>query len=463
MPFRHHAARLRQITGGTGVSSILVVEDEPIIQESLVRLLQRQGHDVTGVASVAEAEENSINMYDLIISDLRLPGEPGTTLIPRAAPTPVLIMTSYSTVQSAVEAMKQGAVDYISKPFNHDEMILTVKRILDKTRVEQQNTLLKQEVARYYPIDGIVAHCEPMLEVLDRIRRVAPTDTTVLIQGETGTGKELVARAIHSQSERRKQALVSVNCAAIAENQVESELFGHERGAFTGALEMKKGLIETANGATLFLDEIGELPLAAQGSLLKVLQDNEIRRVGSNKVIKVDVRILAATHKNLAQMVQQKTFREDLYFRLNVFEVNLPPLRERGGDIRLLADTILTRMAQRTHRDSMTFEDNAYEQLQSYPWPGNVRELENIIERAVILKHSGSIDADDLALNNVDTAHQLPLYELENRLSLDDYFVSFVKKYQPQYNETELARMLGISRKNLWERRQRLDIPSRKP
>jgi len=444
------------------VSNILVVEDEPIIQESLVRLLQRQGYQVTGVASVAEAEENSINMYDLIISDLRLPGEPGTELIARAAPTPVLIMTSYSTVQSAVEAMKQGAVDYIAKPFNHDEMNITVKRILEKTRVEQQNTFLKQEVDKYYPINGMVAHCEPMLEVIDRIRRVAPTDTTVLIVGETGTGKELVARAIHSQSERRKQALVSVNCAAFAENQIESELFGHERGAFTGALEMKKGLIEAANGATLFLDEIGELPLAAQGRLLKVLQDNEIRRVGSNKAIKVNVRVLTATHKNLAQMVQDGRFREDLYFRLNVFEVNLPPLRERGSDIKLLAETILTRMAKRTHRKVMNFEDTAYEQMLRYQWPGNVRELENIIERAVILKQSGQISADDLALNNVETNHQLPLYELENRLSLDDYFVSFVKKYQPQFNETELARMLGISRKNLWEKRQRLDIPSRK-
>lgn len=444
------------------MSNILVVEDEPIIQESLVRLLQRQGYQVTGVASVAEAEENSINMYDLIISDLRLPGEPGTELIARAAPTPVLIMTSYSTVQSAVEAMKQGAVDYIAKPFNHDEMNITVKRILEKTRVEQQNAFLKQEVDKYYPINGMVAHCEPMLEVIDRIRRVAPTDTTVLIVGETGTGKELVARAIHSQSERRKQALVSVNCAAFAENQIESELFGHERGAFTGALEMKKGLIEAANGATLFLDEIGELPLAAQGRLLKVLQDNEIRLVGSNKVIKVNVRVLTATHKNLAQMVQDGRFREDLYFRLNVFEVNLPPLRERGSDIKLLAETILTRMAKRTHRKVMNFEDTAYEQMLRYQWPGNVRELENIIGRAVILKQSGQISADDLALNNVETNHQLPLYELENRLSLDDYFVSFVKKYQPQFNETELARMLGISRKNLWEKRQRLDIPSRK-
>ena len=444
------------------MSNILVVEDEPIIQESLLRLLQRQGHDATGVASVAEAEENSINTYDLIISDLRLPGEPGTELIPRAAPTPVLIMTSYSTVQSAVEAMKQGAVDYISKPFNHDEMIMTVKRILDKARIEQQNTILKNELAQNYPIDGMVAHCEPMLEVVDRIRRVAATDTTVLIVGETGTGKELVARAIHSQSERRKQSLVTVNCAAFADTQIESELFGHERGAFSGALQTKKGLLEVANDATLFLDEIGELSLDAQARLLGVLQDHEIRRVGSNKLIKVNVRVLAATHKNLEQMVAEKTFREDLYYRLNVFEINLPPLRERGSDIKLLADTILTRMAQRTHRKSVTFGEDAYQQLLRYPWPGNVRELENVIERAVLLKQNGSIEPDDLALNNTDTGQRLPLYELENRLSLDDYFVSFVKKYQARYNETELARMLGISRKNLWERRQRLEIPSRK-
>ncbi len=444
------------------MSNILVVEDEPIIQQSLLRLLQRQGHEVTGVGSVVEAEENSINMYDLIISDLRLPGEPGTELISRAAPTPVLIMTSYSTVQSAVEAMKQGAVDYIAKPFNHDEMILTVKRILERTSIEHQNTILQKEVARNYPIDGMVAHCEPMLDVLARSRQVAPTDTTVLIVGETGTGKELVARAIHAQSERRRQSLVSVNCAAFAENQIESELFGHERGAFTGALEMKKGLIEAANGATLFLDEIGELSLDAQARLLRVLQDNEIRRVGSNKVIKVDVRVLTATHQNLAQMVVQQTFREDLYYRLNVFEVNLPPLRERGSDIRLLADTILTKMAQRTHRKAVAFDEDAYQQMSRYQWPGNVRELENVIERAVILKQNGSIEAEDLALNNLETDQQLPLYELENRLSLDDYFVSFVKKYQAKYNETELAGMLGISRKNLWEKRQRLEIPSRK-
>ncbi len=444
------------------MSSILVVEDEPIVQESLVRLLKRQGHEVTGVASVAEAEEKSINTYDLIISDLRLPGEPGTELIGRAAPTPVLIMTSYSTVQSAVEAMKQGAVDYISKPFNHDEMILTVKRILEKSSMEQQNTILKGEIARNYPIDGMVAECDAMLDVVDRIRRVAATDSTVLIQGETGTGKELAARAIHSQSQRRALALVPVNCAAFAENQVESELFGHERGAFTGALEMKKGLVEAANGATLFLDEIAELSLDAQARLLNVLEQGEIRRVGSNKLIRADVRVLAATHKNLHQMVEAGRFREDLFYRLNVVEITLPPLRERGADIRLLADTVLTKMAQRIHRKPMSFDTEAYVQLTTYPWPGNVRELENVIERAVIVSGDDVIEAADLALNSVETASQLPLYELENRLSLDEYFVSFVKKYQPQFNETELARMLGISRKNLWEKRQRLDIPARK-
>ncbi len=444
------------------MSHVLVVEDEPIIQESLVRLLKRQGHEVTGVASVAEAEEKSINMYDLIISDLRLPGAPGTELIGRAAPTPVLIMTSYSTVQSAVEAMKQGAVDYISKPFNHDEMILTVKRILEQSSVAKQNTLLQNEIARHYPVDGMVAHCTPMLDALERMRKVAPTDTTVLIQGETGTGKELIARAIHAQSERRKRALVSVNCAAFAENQVESELFGHERGAFTGALQMKKGLIEEADGATLFLDEVGELPADAQARLLRVLQEREIRRVGANKLIRVDVRVLAATHMNLREMVDRGEFREDLYFRLNVFEINLPPLRERESDVGALADSILSRMAQRTHRREMRFSAEAVRRLEEYAWPGNVRELENVIERAVLLARGDCIEADDLALDNAQTSTRLPQYELEARLSLDDYFVSFVKKYQRHYNETELARMLGVSRKNLWEKRQRLDIPSRK-
>ena len=444
------------------MSNVLVVEDEPIILESLTRLLERQGYLVTGVSSVSEAEEHSINQYDLIISDLRLPGEPGTTLITRARPVPVLIMTSYSTVQSAVDAMKLGAVDYISKPFNHDEMIMTVKRILDYAITEQQNTILQKEVTRNYPIQSMIGYCEPMLKVIEHISRVGPTDSTVLIVGETGTGKELIARAIHAQSTRKNQTLISVNCAAFAENTIESELFGYEKGSFTGALKMKKGLIEAANGGTLFLDEISELSSEAQASLLSLLQDGEIRRVGSSQTIKLDVRILAATHHNLQQKVADNLFREDLYYRLNVFEFNLPPLRERGSDIKMLADTILTKMSHRIHRKSITFDHRAYAELSKYSWPGNVRELENVIERAVILCSSLRIEADDLALSIADAAQQRPLSELEQQLSLDDYFVSFVMKFQSQFNETEIAKMLGISRKNLWEKRQRLDIPSRK-
>jgi len=444
------------------MSHILVVEDEPIILESLVCLLDRQGYRVTGVSSVPEAEEHSINRYDLIISDLRLPGEPGTSLITRAAPVPVLIMTSYSTVQSAVDAMKLGAIDYISKPFNHDEMIMTVKRILDNAITEKQNVILQQEVARDYPVKSMIGSCETMLEVIDRTRLVAPTDTTVLILGETGTGKELVARVIHARSKRKDQTLISVNCAAFADNQIESELFGHEIGAFSGALQMKKGLVEAANGGTLFLDEIGELSPVAQAGLLSVLEDGEFRRIGSNQAIKVDVRILVATNRNLQQMVEDMQFREDLYYRLDVFKLDLPPLRERGGDLKLLADALLTKMSQRIHRNSIVLDNMAYAELLNYSWPGNVRELENVIERAVILCNGLRIEAEDLALSIADANYQRPVSELEQQLSLDEYFVSFVKKFQSRFNETELAKMLGISRKNLWEKRQRLDIPSRK-
>ena len=444
------------------MANLLIVEDEPIIQDSLRRLLARQGYDVTAVSSVAEAEENAINTYDLIISDLRLPGEPGTTLIARAAPIPVLIMTSYSSVQSAVDAMKLGAVDYISKPFNHDEMIISVERILEGSFVKQQNTVLQKEVARNYPVDGMIGDCEPMLEVLDNINRVAPTEATVLILGETGTGKELVARAIHAKSSRCNHPLISVNCAAFAENLIESELFGHEKGAFTGAMQTKKGLIESADGGTLFLDEVGELSLEAQASLLRVLQENEIRRVGSNKMISINVRVLVATHKNLRSMIEDKRFREDLYYRLNVFELNLPPLRDRAGDISKLADVMLTKMTQRTHRKNMWFSAAAYDQLNQYAWPGNVRELENVIERAVILCREHCIDVGDLALSKSKKDNGMPKHDTDKKLSLDEYFVSFVKQYQSEYNETELAKLLGISRKNLWERRQRLDIPARK-
>jgi len=451
------------------MAEILIVEDETIIRESLKRLLERHGYSVTGAGSVTEAEQETLSSFDLIIADLRLPGEDGTTLITKAAPVPVLIMTSYSSVQSAVDAMKMGAVDYISKPFNHDEMVLTVERILDTRLLERQNRILQQEVSKDYPVDGMIGDCGAMQHVFERIRKVASTDTTVLIQGETGTGKELVARALHDQSKRHNSPLISVNCASIAENLIESELFGHEKGAFTGASKKHRGLVEAADGGTLFLDEIGELSLEAQARLLRVLQEGEIRRVGSSQPRHINIRFIVATHRNLQQLVQEKKFREDLFYRLNVMEINLPPLRERGDDIHRLAQLILEKVVKHIQRQPLTLSDEAIESLSSYHWPGNVRELENVIERAVILCDGQQIDVEDLALQCLkiievnDSFEEISSALLPGangeKLSLDEYLVSFVKTNEKTMNETELARQLGISRKSLWERRQRLNIP----
>ena len=452
------------------MAEILIVEDEEIIRESLKRLLERNGYDVTGSGSVAEAEACGFDNFDLIIADLRLPGEDGTTLIEKGAPIPVLIMTSYSSVQSAVNAMKLGAVDYIAKPFNHEEMVITVGRILDNTLLERQNVILQQEVSRDYPVEGMVGTCLPMQQLCERIAKVAVTDATVLIQGETGTGKELVARALHAKSLRSNKPIINVNCASIAENLIESELFGHEKGAFTGAGQIHRGLIEAADGGTLFLDEIGELSLEAQARLLRVLQEGEIRRVGSNQAKHVDVRVLVATHRDLNQLVAEQRFREDLFYRLNVMELNLPPLRERGDDIMELAGLILHKMVQRIQRQPLHFSDEALVDMSRYHWPGNVRELENIIERAVILCNGEQIEASDLALKCIDRVDgekenivdRVTGNEGNDKLSLDDYFVSFVKQNQDEMTETELAKQLGISRKSLWERRQKLSVPRKK-
>jgi len=448
---------------------ILIVEDETIIRESLKRLLERHGYNVTGAGSVAEAEQETLTSFDLIIADLRLPGDDGTALIARAAPVPVLIMTSYSSVQSAVDAMKMGAVDYISKPFNHDDMVITVERILDARLLERQNRILQQEVSKDYPVDGMIGGCSAMQHVFERIRKVAATDATVLILGETGTGKELVARALHKQSKRHDKPLININCASIAENLIESELFGHEKGAFTGASKMHRGLVEAADGGTLFLDEIGELSLEAQARLLRVLQEGEIRRVGSSQSRHINIRFIVATHRNLQQLVQKQKFREDLFYRLNVMEIDLPPLRDRGGDIQQLAKLILDKVVKHIQRQPLTLTEEALESLSGYHWPGNVRELENIIERAVILCDGQQIDVEDLALQCIKIIEVNNSFEgMGNsalpgaggdKLSLDEYLVSFIKQNEKTMTETELASHLGISRKSLWERRQRLNMP----
>ncbi len=437
------------------MQEILIVEDEKIIRDSLSRLFTRSGYKVSSCGMVSEAEQEGLQGFDLIIADLRLPGAEGTSLIPLAAPVPVLIMTSYSSVQSAVDAMKQGAADYIAKPFNHDEMILTVQRLLKNRQLESQNFALKRELDSHYPVKQLQGNSPAINQVKERIERVAKTDSSVLILGETGTGKELSARAIHAQSLRASKPMITVNCASIPEGLIESELFGHEKGAFTGALQNSKGLISAADSGTLFLDEIGELSLEAQAQLLRVLQHGEIRRVGSNKMHYVDIRLITATHRNLLEMVEQNQFREDLYYRLNVMEITLPPLRHRTADIPLLADQILHRLAARLQQGALKFEPQAMQALQQYYWPGNVRELENVIERSIILCNHAIITVQDLGLNPVPTQRQ---HKVATDLSLDEYFIEFVREHQQHLNETELSARLGISRKNLWERRQKLGI-----
>ena len=469
---------------------ILIVEDETIIRSALRRLLERNQYQVSEAGSVQEAQERfSIPSFDLIVSDLRLPGAPGTELIKLGQGKPVLIMTSYASLRSAVDSMKMGAVDYIAKPFDHDEMLQAVARILRDRQNSQTVAAADRPAAKPGNTDkntvdnsngeiGIIGSCPPMLDMYSKIRKVAPTDSNVLIQGESGTGKELVARALHNLSKRAKAPMISVNCAAIPESLIESELFGHEKGAFTGASAGRAGLVEAADGGTLFLDEIGELPLEAQARLLRVLQEGEIRRVGSVQSQKVDVRLIAATHRDLKSLAKVGQFREDLYYRLHVIALKLPALRERGADVNEIANAFLARQSARIGRTDLKFAPDAERAISHYSWPGNVRELENAVERAVILCESPEISAEllgiDIELSDLqddDFIGLAPQQSISNGntsldptedLSLEDYFQHFVLEHQDHMTETELARKLGVSRKCLWERRQRLGIPRRK-
>lgn len=457
------------------MSKILLVEDEIIIRTALRKLLVRNKYDVKEASSVKEAlTKYNLDSFDLIISDLRLPGAPGTDLIQLAGNKPVLIMTSYASLRSAVDSMRMGAVDYIAKPFDHDEMLTAVKRVLAKS--EQKPAPSKLDVRQPRSIAGMIGSCAPMNELYGKIHKVAPTQATVLVNGETGTGKELVAKALHQASPREAKPMISVNCAAIPETLIEAELFGHEKGAFTGAASNREGLVAAADGGTLFLDEIGELPLEAQARLLRVLQEGEVRPIGSIESRKVDVRLVAATHRDLGKLAREGKFREDLYFRINVVQIKLPPLRERGKDILALAETFVKRYCEQLKKPVLTLTPEAIQAITTYTWPGNIRELENAIQRAVILCEDEReidhallsidldlvrIDDEDLKLGSSQAAKQNQ--EPNEDLSLEDYFQRFVLEHQDSMSETELARKLGVSRKCLWERRQRLGIPRNKP
>lgn len=459
---------------------ILIVEDEKVIRNALERLLARNGYQVETAGSVDEAEALELSTFDMIISDLRLPGRQGTDLITLASDVPVLIMTSYSSLKSAVDAMRQGAVDYIAKPFNHDEMLSTVARIIQESSAVLRSAPTPKksnaDLDELTPVDhqpAIIGSCEAMQHLFNQIQKVAPTDTTVLILGESGTGKELVAKEIHQRSPRRNGPLISVNCAAIPDTLIESELFGHEKGAFTGATARREGLVEAANGGTLFLDEIGELPMEAQARLLRLLQEKEVRRVGAVSVLKVNVRVIAATHRNLKVLSELGQFRQDLYYRLNVVSLRLPPLRERQDDILALARFFLARYCEKMGQVTKHFSAGSERLIQSYGWPGNVRELENAIERAVILSDSDLITERELDIEVAPLVSAVP-HAASDELSgqegepgdleesLEDYFHRFVLENQENMTETELAQKLGISRKNLWERRKRFNLPRKK-
>ena len=437
------------------MSHILIVEDEPVIRGALRKLLERHDHSVAEAESVEQARENGLTQCDLIISDLRLPGEPGTALIELAAPVPVLIMTSYASLRSAVDAMREGAVDYIPKPFDHDEMLMSVQRVLKEGRINRGNQALRQDMERTYPVRSMIGDCEPMRDLKHRISRVFPTDTPVLILGEAGTGKELTARALHEHSERAAAPLVTVHCAALPKTLQLEELFGSDS---------QPGRIENADGGTFFLDEVGELSNEAQSRLLTLLEQGEIHRQGSLSPRRVDVRVIASSQMDLPARVTDGRFREDLYYRLNVMELELPPLREREDDIEQLAATLLTRSCEKLSRGALYFTDAALAAMRAYSWPGNVRELENVIERAVILTEEDGIGPAQLGLNPNRTPQRVSRASLDpsEDLSLEDYFTRFVLENQDSMTETELAQKLGISRKSLWERRQRLGIPRRK-
>lgn len=382
---------------------VLVVDDEAVIREGLRRILEKEGYHVeTSASGQIALERLQDENYGLVITDLKMPGMSGMEVLKAIKilqpEVPVIIITGFSTVDTAVEAMKNGAFDYIAKPFTPDQITEKVRKALEQRAVLLENIFLKKELGEHHGFDTFVGESKEMQKVYRRIIQVAPTDSTVLITGESGTGKELVARAVHNNSHRRDNPFVAVDCTSLAENLLESELFGHVKGSFTGAIQTKTGLFKVADGGTLFLDEISNISLTTQAKLLRVLQEREITPIGSTQPIPIDIRLVAATNKNLRTLVSQGTFREDLFFRLNIIPLDLPPLRERTGDLHLLIGHFLSTFSEEMGRDIRGLAPDALALLEDYAFPGNVRELENIIERAVVLAEGDLIQKEDLEL-----------------------------------------------------------------
>ncbi|HYC53981.1 MAG TPA: sigma-54 dependent transcriptional regulator [Candidatus Binatia bacterium] len=443
---------------------VLIVDDEERMAGVAAMALARAGYACETCSSAENALESlDASLADVVVTDWKMPGMDGLELLRRIRARhpglPVVMITAHGSVPSAVQAMREGAFDYVTKPFDNDELRAVVARAIEMTRLERENRYLRQEIAGAYSPDAIVAESPRSQELLDLVRRVAPSRSTVLVQGESGTGKELVARLLHYWSERVGKPFVAVNCKAFAEGVLESELFGHEKGAFTGAMTARAGCFERASGGTLFLDEIGEIGESFQAKLLRVLQDAEVLPVGGSKPRQVDVRLVAATNRVLREEVAAGRFREDLYFRLNVIPVSLAPLRERREDILPLARHFLARQAGEAGRQ-LVFSEEAEAALLGHTWPGNVRELENAIERAVVLARTERIWSEDLLLEQPKAASPLLAAGGTLQESLDDAAADRIRAALAEADgqRAEAARILGVERTTLYRMMKRLGI-----
>ncbi len=445
--------------------TLLIVDDERNTREGLARTLRRNYRILLAESAMAALDILAKEPADAVLTDLRMPGMDGLTLVRRILarePQPVcILLTAYGSVETAVEAIKNGAYDFLTKPVNLDRLELVLKRALETRRLEENNRNLRQQLDAKFGLENIIGHSEAMQSVFDTLRQVAPSRATVLIQGESGTGKELVAHALHRLSPRVNNPFVAVHCASLSDTLLESELFGHERGAFTGATETRKGRFEMADGGTLFLDEIGEIEAATQVKLLRVLEERSFERVGGGQTIDVDTRLIAATNRNLRAMVEAGDFREDLYFRLNVVQITLPPLRERRGDLPLLIDHYFRHFCSENARQIQGITPEAMEALLRHSWPGNIRELRNVLERMVVLTRGEKIGLRDVPseLRDGGSARK-PSGALAGAVSMQEAEKRMIQQALQDHdgNRTLAAKQLGISRRTLHRKLNDYDL-----
>ncbi|MDH4128718.1 MAG: sigma-54 dependent transcriptional regulator [Spirochaetota bacterium] len=435
--------------------TILVVDDEKNIREGLKKSLELDGFN----AQIASDGEEALTIFenetiDLIITDLKMPNMSGEKLLKKiiqlSNSVPVIILTGHGTVENAVDTMREGAYDFLTKPVNLKKLTLIIKRALANKQLEIENRELHKQLDEKYGFSNIIGNSLQIQKVFDVVKQVAPSNANILITGENGTGKELIANAIHRLSNRHNCPLIKVHCAALSENLLESELFGHEKGSFTGAISQKKGRFELADCGTIFLDEIGEISPLLQVKLLRVLQEREFERVGGEKTIKVNVRLIAATNKNLLNEVEKGNFREDLYFRLNVISIHIPSLRERKSDIPLLVDAFIKEFGKTNNKDNLTITSKALSYLENYNWPGNIRELRNIIESAVVMSRGNSI-TEDLLPNSITGSKGNNIINVESGMSLEDIEKNAIISTlaMTKGNKTQAAKILKIGRKTL--------------